>query len=98
MNLSTTPRADATAPNNPVDAIIACDVSKDQINLIARFGKFFIERVIDNQPEIIEKELFADFGLKIILSLVIRARRGMILPCAATPFIQNHTHQMGNEP
>ena len=57
MNLSTLPQTVATKPNRSVNAIIACDVSKDNINLIAMFGKFRFERDIDNQTDIIEKEL-----------------------------------------
>ena len=57
MNLSTTLQTDATETNKPLNAIIACDVSKDNINLFAKFGNFCFQRDFQNQTDIIEKEL-----------------------------------------
>jgi transposase len=57
MNLSTLLHADSTKRTKHSNAIIACDVSKDNINLIAKFGKYSIEREIENRTNIIEKEL-----------------------------------------
>jgi hypothetical protein len=39
------------------NATIACNVSKDNINLIPKFDKYTIERDIKNRTNIIEKEL-----------------------------------------
>ena len=57
MNLSTLLQSDSTKQTKHSNAIIACDVSKDNINLIAKFGKYSIERDIENRTNIIEKEL-----------------------------------------
>jgi hypothetical protein len=57
MTLSTLLQTDSTKPTKHSNAIIACDVSKDNINLIAKFGKYRIERDIENRTNIIEKEL-----------------------------------------
>jgi len=57
MNLSTALQSEATKANKPRSAIIACDVSKETINLVASFGTHRIEREIHNRTNIIEKEL-----------------------------------------
>ena len=46
-----------TLNTSKTNAIIACDVSKDTINLVYKFGKFPIERKIRNHTIVLEKEL-----------------------------------------
>ncbi|MCK5100552.1 MAG: transposase, partial [Desulfobacteraceae bacterium] len=46
-----------TLNTSNTNAIIACDVSKDTINLVYKFGKFPIEREIRNHTIVLEKEL-----------------------------------------
>lgn len=46
-----------TLNTSETNAIIACDVSKDVINLVYKFGKFPIEREIRNHTIALEKEL-----------------------------------------
>ncbi len=57
MKLSTTKHSGSTTQSIPVEAIIACDVSKDDIHLVAQFGHNRIQRHFGNQTTLIEKEL-----------------------------------------
>ncbi len=57
MKLSTTKHSGSTTQSITVEATIACDVSKDDIHLVAQFGHNRIERHFGNQTTLIEKEL-----------------------------------------
>jgi transposase len=57
MKLSTSKHSGSTTHALHIDATIACDVSKDDIHLVAQFGHNRIERNFANQTTHIEKEL-----------------------------------------
>jgi hypothetical protein len=63
MKLSTSKHSGSSTHPLPDAATIACDVSKDDIHLVAQFGQNRIERNFANQRTLI-KELFPDFGIK----------------------------------
>ncbi len=57
MDIITTAISDSSQLQSQINAIIACDVSKNTINLVAKLGKHLFERQFDNRTKIIEKEL-----------------------------------------